>query len=415
MRALVAGGLLLAASAVAAETLTWEESVQRAAQANPELRAATASLRAREFDTRAAGAGFRPQVSAGVGYADVSGSASPTYGTTAPYSASISVTQNLFAGFQDQARVDQARANEVAATAALDAARAKVSFDLKSAFAGLRRADDDAKLAADIIHRREENLRLVELRFEGGRENKGSYFLSRAALAQARYDALQAQHAVTVAREQLARVLGMDNARDLTVTGEVPVTAPAAAIDVIPLVAASPELRQAQAAERAAEAGITLARSQLMPSLDLSGTHARLGSSFVPADDRNTVALNLRIPIYSGGRNSAGVDSARAGFAAVTDTRKNLQRDLTARFQQAASTYVEAVAKLGVDEAFLEAAVVRADIARRKYDNGLISFEDWDIIENDLVARQKAVLQSRRNRIVSEAAWEQLQGKGVFQ
>ena len=40
---------------------------------------------------------------------------------------------------------------------------------------------------------------------------------------------------------------------------------------------------------------------------------------------------------------------------------------------------------------------------------------DWDIIENDLINRQKAYLQTKRDRISAEASWEQTQGKGVFQ
>ena len=34
-----------------------------------------------------------------------------------------------------------------------------------------------------------------------------------------------------------------------------------------------------------------------------------------------------------------------------------------------------------MDREFVEAAAVRAEIARSKYHNGLLSFEDWDIIE----------------------------------
>jgi outer membrane protein TolC len=58
--------------------------------------------------------------------------------------------------------------------------------------------------------------------------------------------------------------------------------------------------------------------------------------------------------------------------------------------------------------------MTRADIARTKYNNGLMTFENWDIIENDLIQRQKSFLQGQRDRVVAEAAWEQAQGKGVI-
>jgi outer membrane protein TolC len=58
---------------------------------------------------------------------------------------------------------------------------------------------------------------------------------------------------------------------------------------------------------------------------------------------------------------------------------------------------------------------LRAEIARSKYNNGLTTFDDWDLIESDLINRQRAVLSSQGNRVVAEAAWEQAQGRGALQ
>jgi hypothetical protein len=57
---------------------------------------------------------------------------------------------------------------------------------------------------------------------------------------------------------------------------------------------------------------------------------------------------------------------------------------------------------------------LRAEIARSKYNNGLLSFEDWDLIENDLINRQKALLVSVRERVTAEAGWEQARGEGAI-
>jgi outer membrane protein len=82
--------------------------------------------------------------------------------------------------------------------------------------------------------------------------------------------------------------------------------------------------------------------------------------------------------------------------------------------KQTYASYAESAEKLKVDQAFLDAAFTRAEIARSKYNNGLMSFEDWDRLESDLIQRQKNFLQSQRDRVVAEAAWEQAQGKGVI-
>ena len=63
---------------------------------------------------------------------------------------------------------------------------------------------------------------------------------------------------------------------------------------------------------------------------------------------------------------------------------------------------------------FLKAAEVRSEIARAQYQNGLLSFEDWDLIENDLIDKQKAMLTSQRDAVVARAAWEKMLGTGVI-
>ena len=398
-----------------AELLTWEACVARAGQNNPELRAAQENLSSSAYQTRAAGSGFLPQLSAGVNYTDQSTSfATSTFGTTSTYSASVTATQNLFAGFQDQAKVAQSRANQDVTQASLDATKAKVSFDLKSAFAGLLYAQNYLKLTESIIQRRAENMRLVELRFEGGWENKGSLLLSKASLSQAELDHLQAQHAVQVAQEQLANVLGENRAEDIQITGDIPLAEPAQTLDLQQLAQQTPDHRQAIGQEQAASAGVTLARSPLYPSLNLTGSTGRQGNNWIPDNDSHSVGVSLSIPLYSGGRDYYGTKSAVSNLSAATYNRERVDQQLITKLRQAYTAYVEAVQRLKVNQAFVDAATARAEIARNKYDNGLLTFEDWDIIENDLISRQTALVQSQRDRITTEAAWEQAQGKGVI-
>ena len=393
----------------AAETLSWEACVTMTAQQNAALRAAYDNVRAAEHLARSAFGGYLPSVSASAGRTKYDYSTS-----SSTYTASVTATQNLFAGFKDQAGVEQAEANKAAADAALRIARAQASFDLKSAFAALRYAQDSQKLADDIVRRREENLRLVELRFEGGRENKGSFFLSRASASQARYERLQAQHALWVAQESLARVLGKDEARTIDILGNVPEAPPPATVALDTLLPRTPEYEQALAQEKAAEADVRIARSGLLPTLNLTGTAGRQGESWVPNDHRNSAGVSLTVPIYSGGKDYYATKGAAASLAAAQANRENTVRTLRTKLQQGYTGYVQAEEKRRVDLEFVEAAATRAEIARSKYNNGLLSFEDWDIIENDLISRQKAALVSQRDRITAEASWEQAQGAGAI-
>ena len=394
--------------------LTWESCVQEAMANNPELRTARANLQAAGYSAEGAYSGYLPQLSAGAVYTDTSGSAASTVTSESTYNASISLTQNLFAGFQDRAKIEQGMANREAAEAGLAAAKARLSQGLKSAFVGLKYAQDNVILTENIAQRREENLRLVELRFESGNENKGSYLLTKAALAQARYENLQARQDLASAQAQLDRVLGRGATDALEVRGEIPLSEPVAPPDFRLLARQVPDYQQVAAQQKSAAAGVTLARSGLYPSLNLSGSVGRAGDNWVPDDTRRSVGLNLNIPLYSGGKDYYATKSAVSSLEAAASNTDSSEYQVLVQLKQTYASYVESAEKLKVDQAFLDAAITRADIARTKYNNGLMTFENWDIIENDLIQRQKSFLQSQRDRVVAEATWELAQGKGVI-
>ncbi len=405
-----------------ADVLTWEDCVQEASQKNLDLQAARGNLRSSEYLAHAAMSGYFPQITASLSASreHVSGLSEQSLDTTSwgtsstSYSASIAGSQNLFSGLQDWARWHQAEANAQASQATLDTVRAKAGFDLKSAYAGLLYAQDSVALARDIIRRREENYNLVRLRFESGNENKGSLLLSKAYLNDARLGALQAEDAIRVAQSQLAKVLGRDRSEDLRVTGTVPVNPPPRDPAIIELVQRTPDHRQAVALERSAEEGVTLARGQFFPSLALVGSIGRQGDTFFPTTDVWSVGVTLSYPLFSGGRDYYSTKSALEILTAASSNRASVDNQVRTQLVQALTGFIEAVERLKVDQSYLEAATVREEIGRSKYNNGLLSFENWDIIENDLIARQKNVLQSTRDRTISEASWEQAQGTGAI-
>jgi outer membrane protein TolC len=402
----------LPSAPVQAEALSWEACVREVAARNAELHAAQANLDSSRELVRAARSGFFPQLSAGVTRSETEGSV--VTASVPAHSASVTATQNLFAGFLDAAKVEQADANREAAAAGLDAVRARASQDLKTAFAGLLYAQENVALTGQIVLRLQGNVRLVELRFEGGRENKGSLLLTQANLAQARYEFLQARQSLLAAQTQLARVLGRNDARVLAVTPGLPLADPEAAPDFDRLIRETPDVRQLAAQEKGAEAGVRLARAGFYPSVNVSGSIAREGTDWFPDDDRRTLTASVTVPLFSGGKDYYTTRSSAALLTASGANRENAERLARVRLQQAYNAYVESVERIKVDAAFVEAAETRAGIARSKYNNGLMSFEDWDRIETDLIQRQKAALLGRRERVLAEAAWEQTQGRGAI-
>lgn len=430
----ISGVLLVAMSLVtlapgpsAATTLGWEECVREAGVKNPDLKMAHATIDAAVYQTKAARGNFLPNLSgaASYSYGSIASSFSsgtggstivPTGdGTASSYSTSLIASQNIFAGLHDVGAVAQGRANETVAREGLQTTRAKVSFDLKNAFAGMRYSQNALKLAQEIIRRRGNNLDMIALRFENGRENKGSLLLSKAYLEQARYDELLAKNAMRVAQEQLARVLGRDYSRDLYITGNVPMPHVVEEKDVTGFAAVTPDYRQAVAQKKSAAAAVTVARSAFFPSLDLNTTLGKQKNDWLNNSGRWSVGATITLPFFNGWTDYYDTQSAKANLLAATSNESSIIHQMSVKLEQAYNGFVEATAKLRADRSFVEAVQVRAEISRERYNNGIISFDDWDIIENDLITKQKTAIQSERDLVINAAAWEQARGRGVFQ
>lgn len=400
--------------------LDWRSAVRLAETNNPELHAALENLKSAEAKNRSAYSAFLPTVRGNIGYESTerSGTSSVPVTTGTGWTAGLQGNLNLFAGFGDHAKLEQADADLASAHAALRQTRAKISQELKTAFESNVFARDSAKLSGQILKRREENSRLVQLRFESGRENKGSVLLSEAYLEQARYDDLQANNSVRTSTAALGKVLGLEEIEieKLNLVGHVPTEPPPQTRpDLQKLAESTPDYLVAKAQAESAAQAKRVARAAFLPSLDLSANLNGRGNDFFP-DTTNTqsVGLSLSIPLFTGGKNYYGFQSTSALASAADLQRENVLREQRRKLEAAWASYLEANLRLKADESFQKASVVRAEIARTRYNNGLLSFEDWDVIENDLIIRQRTILNTKRDRVSAEAAWEQAQGTGVW-
>lgn len=414
--------LALAASAAQARVLTWQDCVRMVRENNSTLDAAEHNYKSTQVLETESASKFYPQVSGSLSESQSNAANLTTAGSDSnrTYGAQINLSQNIFSGFSDLSRLQQAKANTKVAEAELKATRAQVSADLKQAYQSLASSDDAVDLTQAILKRRQENLRMVDLRFQSGRENKGSLLLSKAYFQQAQYDHTQSLHQVEVSQDQLAFLLGLNRNEELKLSNapsdQMPLTDPSMQKpDFEKAVLATPDYIQLQFKETSSKEEIAISKSAFFPSLDLTGSYGKTDSDFFPNREKWNAALTLTIPFFNGGRDWAATRSAAEKWAAASQNLSGAKSQILVTLKRAYQAYVEAAEKEKVDNSFREAQEVRADIARTKYNNGLMTFEDWDQVENDLISRQKTSLTSHQDRVTKEAAWEQAQGIGVLQ
>jgi len=397
-------------------TLTWEQCVNRVTTQNPELNSTEEAIFSAQAKKRASWSGFLPQLSANAGVIrnNLGVTSAGLNANRDQFSVGVEASENIFSGFKDFYRIAKADREINLSRANQKATRAKLSSDLKTHFANLLFNQEQAVLVASIIKRRQDNMRMVKLRYEGGRENKGSFLFSKASLEQALFEKQQIERATEVSKANLARVLGGAQDLDFEISGALSWSEADKSMQLKNLVSQTPEHQQAEAQWAVAEADKFIARGDFFPDVSLNGSYFKIGANFPPHEPRWSVGVSISLPFFPGGQNIFNYQSASAEANRNDFLRTNTDNQILAKLQQAHATFIDAIGLQNVAERFLVASEARAIISRGKYQNGLMTFEDWDLIETDLINRQKTELQTRRDVVLAEAAFEQAQGKSVF-
>ena len=221
----------------------------------------------------------------------------------------------------------------------------------------------------------------------------------------------QAERRLVVARRELARVMGRTDRPVGAVSGRLDLPEPGGDRDLEALADQAPMHTVARAELDAARAGVTVARSRYFPSLSASAGIGRSGGDWPPGNERWSTGLNLSLPVFSGGRDLSGARAAEADARRAEAALRVVWGRVLVGLEDADATLKNAVGRGSVQREFLEAAEVRSEIARSQYTNGLLSFEDWDFIESELINAQNAWLVSLRDAVIAEAQWDRTIGR----
>jgi len=396
----------------AEEVMTWEDCVREAGKNHPDLISTAEKLKQAQADKAITQSAILPQISS-----EVSGkrSKTATKSETDTYSYSVTGKQLLFDGFKTSSDVGAASETIKASQYDYAVTSSDVRLNLKTAFAGLLRAQELVSITKDIASRRKQNLELVKLRYEAGREHKGSLLTAEADLAQAELEVTQAKRNVALAQRQLIKELGREKFTPIKVTGnfettEIDRNKP----DFEYLTDNTPFLKELIAKKEAARFGLKSAKADFFPQVYLNGSLGKSASDWPPDGEQWSAGLSLSFPIFEGGSRIAKVSKAKAELNQAQADERSGHDSVIFTLEEAWTEFQDAIDKISVQRKYLGAAEERAKIANAQYSTGLISFDDWIIIEDNLVSTKKSFLDSRANMLVAEANWIQAKG-GIFE
>lgn len=402
------GFLLNPKSVKADDVLTWNDCVVEALENNPELLAAKESVIQSKEDKNISQSNVLPQISS-----QLSQRKSKTAGSseTNTYSYSLSAEQLLFDGFKTTANINAAKKSLDAKEYNYMVVSSNVRLSLKSAFSSLLRAQELISLTEEIAKRRKENFELVTVRYEAGREHKGAVLTAKADLAQADFEVAQAKRNILLVQQELRKELGRDNKTPIKVVGDFSVEGlDELNPDCEELADNTPFLKELIAKKEVARLNISAAKADFFPQVYLSGSFSRSRSEWPPQDDAWSAGLTFSLPIFEGGSRFSQVKKVRSQFIQAEANERSGRDGVIYTLEKAWKDFKDAQEFVDVKKKFLEAALERAKIANAQYSSGLTTFDDWIIIENNLVSAKKAYLDAQENLLVAEVYWIQAKG-----
>ena len=399
--------------AAAEETLTWQNCVREAAKNHPDLIAAQAQIKESEAAKGITASTLYPQINSNLSASTARTSSGTAGSSTADsYNYGVTGTQLVFDGLKTINEVNSASENIKAAKESFKFTSATVRQRLRTAFISLLRAQELLNITQQIYDIRRGNLELIVLRYESGLEHKGALLTAEADLADAAYGIDQAKRELEVARRYLIKEMGRMQLVPIEVKGDFEVKdAAKEKPDFVALAKNNPSLLQLTAEKNAAEFGIKSAYANFSPTLSGQAGANKSDSAWPPKGKEWDLGLTLSMPIFEGGLRFAQVSQAKALLKQLQENERSSRDGIVLALEQTWAALQDTIENVEVQKKTLIADEERSRIAQAQYSIGFIAFDNWTIIEDNLVKQKKTYLDAEASALLAEADWIKAKGE----
>lgn len=296
-----------------------------------------------------------------------------------------------------------ARSQYLATVQAARAFQLSLLRDVAGAYLDVLEANERIRLAEQTVESREHGLRIAQRRREAGVTSALEYYQAESLLTQAQTDLAAVRLAKAQADTFLANLVGgrlPQNLPDALALGQQTNGTALAAGLPSELLEARPDILAAEERLRAARANIGAARAAFFPSIALTGSYGYASTDLddLVGDDGLTWSFgpSIRLPIFDFGRNRGNLSVAHAREnIAIADYERTIQT----AFKEVADTLAGRrylADQVASQERGTNAQRRIADLARKRYREGVVSYLEVLDAERNLFAAEQALLQVRR-------------------
>ena len=237
------------------------------------------------------------------------------------YETGIQARMNLFNGGKDYLSLLMAKKGVEISELDRQAVRNDLTSQVISAFYDVLAAREFIDIAAESVDAVSEQLRVIQIQFEGGGALKSDVLSLQVRLAQANESLVQSQNRFKLAKASLANLMGFDPAEFsergdlLAKTGETQIEVPKTYEDgIIQALSQRPELEKVRKQLIKSRMGLDAAKKDYLPSVDLIGNYYMDDPKMDYNRDREnwTAGVMFKWDLFAGFTTKAQIDKADA-------------------------------------------------------------------------------------------------------
>lgn len=283
----------------------------------------------------------------------------------------------------------------------------------------LRQAQEQLELARQTLAAVEESYKLNQITREAGSTSELDLRTSEAQVQTARINILTYERQAAQAENGLVLLAGqplhggLPAARTLSARGflaDIPAGLPS------DLLQRRPDILQAEHTLLAANANIGAARAACFPSISLSSSAGSISNELRKLFGHNSgvwsFAPQVNVPIFTGGRNRAGLEAARVSARIEV---ANYEKAIQTAFREVADALVARGSyrqEIEAQEALLKAQQRRYELATERYRQGEELYLNVLSAQQDLYNAQQRLIQARYDSVVNDITLYKALGGG---
>jgi outer membrane protein TolC len=381
------GLLMLNASMVfaAPPILSLDDSVAMALKNNSAIKIAAVDQDKARFGIDAAEAGRLPVLS--LTSSDSRGNSLLGSDTANNFNTSLHISMPIYTGGRISGQIEQAKFNADAADLGVVKAEQQTKLDATTGYFSILQTRNMVQVNQETVDNMVSHLKNVQAQYNAGTVAQGDVLQSEVELANAQQNLTKAQNANAVAEASFNNTVGQALDTQSSYQDEFTYDPYSMTLDDSIKLALKnrPEIGQSQDSIAAAKAGVTIADSGRLPTVDITGGTGRVGSDF-PGNNNWSVGVTANWNLFDSGLTKAQVEEAKTAVSTAAIQDKQIRDGIELEVRTDYLSMKEAEQRIQTSAVAVNQGADSLKIAEAKYAAGVGT--NMDVIDAQLALTQ---------------------------